>query len=157
MIKLKTFEPLYGLHRYPAWRAGWADKKSIDVFSYISSECNPEDLLLCSKLLLPDFVVVDGAVFLEHKYDAGAFDSWSTQFGGDLCAIEKMVNHTHTYDVFEGCTDDIDEAVFTQLAEVFSLSWRLLLRDKFPDREFCVDVRNSDQEYGPVVTFYQVK
>ena len=156
MIKLKAIEPLRGLHRYSAWKAGWADKDSIDVFSYISNECSPEDFLLCCKLLFPDFVIIDGAVLLEHKYEAGTFQSWVSQFNGDLCAIEKVVNHTHMYDVFEGCSDDVDEAVFTQLAEVICLSWRLLLRDKFPDKKFCVDVLNSDQEYGPVVTFYQV-
>lgn len=157
MIKIKTIKSLRGLSRYPAWKAGWEKKEDIDVFSYISSTCNPEDLLLCCKLLFPDLIVVGDAVLLEHKYEPSRFDMWFSELEGDICAIEKIVNHTHIYDVFEGCSDEVDDAVFEQLSEVISMSWRLLLNSKFPERRFCVDVSNSDQEYGPVVTFYQVK
>jgi hypothetical protein len=33
----------------------------------------------------------------------------------------------------------------------------MVLKEKFPDKLFSVEVSNSDENYGPVVTFYQVK
>lgn len=156
MIKVNTLSPFVGLARYEAWKDGWVDKDKIDEFSYISSVCNPEDLLLSCKLLFPDFVVVQEGVFLEGKYDADIFVSWLKHFNGDLQATEKMLNHTHLYDVFDSCSGDIDDRIFEQLASVLALSWRLVLKDKFPERKFSVDISITDQDYGPIVTFYQL-
>ncbi|WP_164487536.1 hypothetical protein [Pseudomonas sp. R3-18-08] len=151
-----TINPLVGLARYESWKSEWVKKDTIDEFSYISSKCHPEDVLLSCKLFFPDFVVVGDGVFLENKYDGNVFECWLKQFGGDLQATEKMINHTHLYDVFEGCSEDVDDRVFEQLAVAVALSWRLVLSDKFPGRKFTVDISNSDQDYGPVVTFWQV-
>ncbi|QJI32078.1 hypothetical protein HKK55_26365 [Pseudomonas sp. ADAK18] len=155
-MKINTVNPLVGLARYELWKSGWAEKDKVDEFSYISNMCNPEDVLLSSKIFFPDFVVAKEGVFLENKYDYEIFSCWFKQFDGDLQATEKMINHTHLYDVFDGCSEDIDDSVFEQLAEVVALSWRLVLSNKFPERKFNVEVSNSDQDYGPVVTFYEI-
>lgn len=154
-MKINTIDPFLGLSRYEVWKAGWVEKDKVNELSYISSVCNPEDVLLSCKLFFPDFVVVREGVFLESKYDDGAVECWLKQFDGDLRATERMINHTHLYDVFDGCSEDVDDRVFNQLAEVMALSWRLVLGSKFPERKFIVEVSNSDQDYGPVVTFYQ--
>jgi hypothetical protein len=155
-MKISTIGPLVGLARYGAWKLQWADQDGIDEFAYISTECNPEDLLLSSKLFFPDFVMANGGVFLDHKYDESTFEIWFKQFNGDLQATEKMINHTHLYDVFDGCLVGVDDKVFEQLAEIFALSWRMLLNKNFPDKRFAVDASNSDKDYGPIITFYQI-
>ncbi|WP_340146342.1 hypothetical protein [Pseudomonas poae] len=131
-------------------------KSEIDELSYLSTQCHPEDVLLSSKLFFPDFVVVGEAVFLEAKYEDKVFDCWLKQFEGDLQATEKMINHTHLYDVFDGYSEDVDDKVFEQVAEVVALSWRLVLANNYPKKKFNVEVSSSDQDYGPVVSFYQV-
>ncbi|WP_238337669.1 hypothetical protein [Pseudomonas sp. SWRI51] len=155
-MKVNTIHPMIGLVRYESWKSEWAKKDEIDELSYISNNCSPEDVLLSSKLFFPDFIVDGDGVFLESKYDGVVVESWLEQFGGDLQATERMINHTHIYDVFEGCSEDVDDRVFEQLAEVIALSWRLVLREKFADKVFSVVVSNSDQDYGPVVTFFQI-
>lgn len=156
MIKINTLNPLVGLSRYQSWKSRWAEEDNVDEFSYISSMCNPEDVLLMSKLFFPDFVVVGGGVFLGVKYSKDIFDSWIGQFDGDLQETEKMINHTHLYDVFDGCSEEVDNRVFEQLAEVLALSWRLVLSEKFPEKKIKVEILNSDQDYGPIITFYQM-
>lgn len=156
MIKINTIKPFSGLSKYELWRSQWADKSGIDIFSYVSDVCSPEDSLLFCRLLFPDFAVVGEAVILENKYDVDVFASWMKSFEGDIGAVERMLNHTHLYDVFAGCADKVDDVVFEQLCEIVALSWRLVLKDKFPERLFSVEVSNSDQDYGPVVTFFQV-
>lgn len=155
-MKINTIKQFNGLSRYDQWASGWAEKDNIDIFSYVSAVCNPEDSLLFCRLLFPDFFVRDGAVCLSAKYDSEIFSLWLSKYNGDVCAVEKIMNHTHLYDIFAGCSDDVDDVVFEQLAEVVALSWRLVLKDKFPESKFVVDVSNSDQDYGPTVTFYQV-
>ncbi|MDD0973158.1 hypothetical protein [Pseudomonas fontis] len=78
------------------------------------------------------------------------------KFYGDVREVEKIMNHTHLCDVFSGCNDEVGDFVFEQLAEILSLSWQLVLKDKFPERKFSVEVLNSDQDYGPTVTFYKI-
>ena len=144
MIKVNMLNPLVALARYNAWKSQWAESCSVDELSYMGSECHPEDFLLFGKLLFPDLIVAGGGVFLANRYDV------------DVQAVERMINHTHIYDTFDGCSEDIDDRVFTQIADMIALSWRLSLSDKFPDKRFNVEVSNSELEYGPVITFYQM-
>lgn len=156
MMKIYATEELKGLRRYPAWRDCWADKDAVDIFSYISSACNPEDSLLFCKILFPDFIEERGAVILAKNFDAESFDVWFSKLDGDVSEVEKILNHTHVYDVFSGCTDDVDDLVFEQLSKVIAVSWRLVLKDKFPSKDFIVEATFSEQQYGPIVTFFQV-
>ncbi|MFW9078701.1 hypothetical protein ACOI9X_05380 [Pseudomonas sp. P2757] len=39
---------------------------------------------------------------------------------------------------------------------MIELAWRMVLKEKFPEKSFCVEAENSEQNYGPVITFYQV-
>ncbi|NUT69439.1 hypothetical protein HNP01_28640 [Pseudomonas corrugata] len=144
------------MSRYESWASSWSKKDNVDIYSYVSAICKPEDCLLFCRFLFPDFFVSGGAVILSAKYDHDVFSVWLKKFDGDIHAVEKIMNHTHLYDVFAGCTDEVDDVVFEQLAEVIALSWRLVLKDKFPKGKFSVDVSNSDQDYGPTVTFYQL-
>lgn len=155
-MKIQTIRQFSGLSRFESWASSWAKKDDVDISSYMSAMCNPEDCLVFCRLLFPDFFVSQGAVLLDAKYDHDVFVVWLTKFDGDARAVEKLMNHTHLYDVFSGCTDEVDDIIFEQLAEIIALSWRLALKDKFPDSKFSVDVSNSDQDYGPTVTFYQV-
>lgn len=155
MMKINALNEFFGLSRYELWKSGWDNKSQVDEYSYISDQCNPEDVLLSCRIFFPDFVVVENGVFLERNYNSDAFLSWLEIFGGDLHAVERMINHTHLYDLFDGCVEDVDDRVFEQLAEVLAFSWKLILENKFPDRRFDVKISNSEQEYGPVVTFCQ--
>lgn len=156
MRKIFSTEEFKGLRRYPAWRNSWENKDAIDVFSYISSECNPEDFLIFCKVLFPDFIEERNAIVLAKNFDENTFNVWFSQLNGSVSEVEKILNHTHIYDIFAGCPDDVEELVFEQLSEVIASSWRLILRDKFPDRNFVVEATCSEQQYGPIVTFFQV-
>ncbi|WP_233473233.1 hypothetical protein [Metapseudomonas otitidis] len=155
MMKINALNEFFGLSRYELWKSGWDNKSQVDEYSYISDQCNPEDVLLSCRIFFPGFVVVENGVFLERNYNSDAFLSWLEIFGGDLHAVERMINHTHLYDLFDGCVEEVDDRVFEQLAEVLVFSWKLILENKFPDRRFDVKISNSEQEYGPVVTFCQ--
>ncbi|BDB19882.1 hypothetical protein cym2001_32470 [Pseudomonas sp. CYM-20-01] len=143
--------------RYEHWKSQWEDQSELDEFSYISDVVHPEDALLFCKVLFPDFVIHESGVFLEHSFTFDAFSTWMETCNNDVVAVEKVLNHTHLYDVFGGCRDRVDEAVYEQLCRIVAQSWRMVLLSKFPEKKFCVQAIVSDQEYGPVVTFSQVR
>ncbi|MBP5134117.1 hypothetical protein HUT02_35735, partial [Pseudomonas protegens] len=62
----------------------------------------------------------------------------------------------HLYDVFSGTASDVGDVIFEQLADIFAVSWRLVLKDKFPEKKFSVEVSNTEQDYGPTIIFFQI-
>ncbi|WP_426132566.1 hypothetical protein [Pseudomonas sp. PWP3-1b2] len=143
--------------KYERWKSQWADQSELDEFSYISDVVHPEDALMFCKVLFPDFVVHESGVFLESSFTVEAFVSWMEPCNNDVVAVEKVLNHLHLYDVFAGCGSRVEDAVYEQLCRIVAQSWRMLLLSKFPEKKFCVQAIVSDQEYGPVVTFSQVR
>lgn len=154
---VSSFAKVMGLKKFESWRAGWEEAESIDIFSYVEDVVSPEDSLIFCKLLFPDFVVFEDSVILEMKFDEPAFRVWLDHFSGDKSGVEKVLNHTHLYDVFSGSGSSVDDVVYEQLSNVLAMSWRMVLKERFPGRRFHVEAINSDQEYGPVVMFYQVR
>lgn len=143
--------------KYQRWKAQWKDQSELNAFSFISDVVHPEDVLLFSKVLFPDLVVHETAVFLESRFTVDAFSGWMASCNNDVVAVEKVLNHLHLYDVFGGCSDRVDDAVYEQLCKIVAQSWRMVLLIQFPEKKFCVQAIISDQEYGPVVTFSQVR
>jgi len=143
--------------KYEQWKSQWRDQSELDGLSYISDVVHPEDALMFCKVLFPDFVFHESGVFLESGFTVEAYSSWMKNCNNDVVAVEKLLNHMHLYDVFGGCTDRVDEAVYEQLCRIVAQSWRMVLLSKFPEKKFCVQAIISDQEYGPVVTFSQVR
>lgn len=39
------------------------------------------------------------------------------------------LNHLHLFDVFEGCRDRVDDAVYEQLCRIVAQSWRMVVTE----------------------------
>lgn len=143
--------------KFEHWKRQWEDQSELDEFSYISDVVHPEDALMFCKVLFPDFVFHESGVFLESRFTVESFSSWMETCNNDVVAVEKVLNHMHLFDVFGGCRERVDEAIYEQLCRIVAQSWRMVLLSKFPEKKFCVQAIVSDQEYGPVVTFSQVR
>lgn len=50
MKKIVSFKNLKCLSNYELWKSGWENKNEIDIFSYISYEIRPEDLLILGEI-----------------------------------------------------------------------------------------------------------
>lgn len=156
-MKIIKSTDLVSSPKYERWKTQWEDQSELDEFFYISDVVHPEDALMFCKVLFPDFVVHESGVFLESRFTVEAFSSWMETCNSDVVAVEKVLNHMHLYDVFGGCSDRVDEAVYEQLCRIVAQSWTMVLLSKFPEKKFSVQAIVSDQEYGPVVTFSQVR
>lgn len=94
--------------------------------------------------------------FFRAKFFSETYDKCFLAASGDISEAERMLNHVLMYDVFSHCTDQVSESIFLQVCNVIELAWRMVLKEKFPEKTFCVEAENSEQNYGPVITFYQV-
>ena len=141
---------------YCSWKKQWSSQEGLDVYSYIFDQCQPEHILLFSKMLFPDFVVKEGGVFLARNFSTEVLDRCSGLASGDISKTEKLLNVVRFYDVFGQVAAGVSDDVFLQLCNVIGFAWRMVLKEKFPEKVFCVEVSNSEQNYGPDITFYQV-
>lgn len=155
MKLLSTIGPVKDAVKFEMWRERWGDKDRVGFGSYVSSELHPEDALIFSKLLFPNFVEVDGCVLLEDRFDLENFSRWMKEMEGATASVERVLNHTHIYDIFGGCKYDVSDSIFEQLGKVIAFSWGVALKKSFPTRSFCVSFSFSEADYGPVVTFWQ--
>lgn len=154
---VNSVPPVSDAVKYEAWRKQWSVQEGIDIHLYISDQCHPEQMLLFSKILFPDFVVVDDGVFLERNFTKEVFDERMADSVGDVSQVERILNYVHVYDIFGQCNEVVSDSVFLQLSHVIAFSWKMVLREKFPSKSFCVEASNSEDDYGPVITFFSVR
>lgn len=142
---------------FDTWKQQWSNQEGLDIHSYINDQCHPEQILIFSTLLFPTFIVSEGGVFLERNFSHEAFARCVNLAAGDMAEVERLMNYVKIYDVFGQYGNGVSPRIFLQLCEMIGFAWRMVLKEKFPDTLFTVEVSNSDEDYGPVVTFYQVK
>lgn len=140
--------------RYLQWKAQWSDKDSIDVFSYISFNLHPEDVLVASEIFFYDFVEFENCVFIESKFSEENYYHWKKKLVSKI-AVEKVINHIHVYDLFANCTDEVDESVFVDIGKRIRKILQLLLQSQYPNKNIIVEYLNDDSTYGSTVRFYQ--
>lgn len=118
-------------------------------------ELLPAQFLGMVKFLWPNFVERKGCVLLPWAFDNQTLDAWWDSLGGDQSKIEAVVNHQHISDLFP--EHDLAEGEGDELARAIARCWSAALQARFPDRRFSVDVYSEPDDYGPTVTFSQVR
>ena len=157
MNKVEVIKPFVGLGKYPKWKSGWSDQDGINIYSYISYVCDPEDVLVVSRLFFPDLVCVDGCVFLEFKYNPGMVGLLSSYGDREKMDVELSVNRVSLYDAFFGASDKVGDLIYEQLCEVLAVSWSMALGKAFPGVEFKIESSNLSSDYGPSLTFCKLR
>lgn len=153
MSKVEVINPFIGLSKYPEWKSRWSDQDGLNIYSYISYTCDPEDVLVMSRLFFPDFVCVDGCVFLDFKYSPGMVGLLSSYSDMEKMDVEMSVNRFSLYDAFFGVGDKVDDLIYEQLCGVLVVSWGMALGKVFPGVEFKFESGNLESDYGPSLTF----
>lgn len=155
---MNIFDPLESAWELPSKLKDWGEKCSPPLknphLAQISFERTPIEVMSIGRFLLPEFIEFQGGVFLKSRFSEERFSEWIEHFR-DISEVEKMMNHTHVYDVF-GYTKDATDEEFLQVAKLLQKTWAIALSTVFPNNNFDVTLQNSDQDYGPVVGFYSI-
>ena len=107
-------------------------------------------------MLFPSFREVEEGLYWNERFDEKAFEQWKDRLGNNTMDLEKVVNHLHIYDLFDGSPDDISEEVFVQAGQILRKSWQLWLDSQFPDRKILVELSVDEGEYGPTLYVFQM-
>ena len=149
------------------------------LLDYLREKGNPDLAAAFSKLFWPDFVEVEGCIFLAERYTAIDPLPWTQQF--KEWAREKPGNVEFTANYFTvpalfansgpekvDAKDDsgepywdgrptIPQELFVYLAQVLLMCWKHALAETFPDKEFEFYYFYDETSFPPTISFYQKK
>ena len=103
-------------------------------------------------LLFPQFVEVDGYVFLADKFDSDRFAEWCEYCSGDMRRVQAVINHLHLWDVFS--SEQMSEDSLTALAAWIGMCWTIAAEATYPNYSYHVEVTNRIADYGSTLTLY---
>jgi hypothetical protein len=124
---------------------------------FISALGSISSALLYSKLFLPEFSEVDGMVFLKDLLDdAGGSEGVKQlliKLGNDSILVEKAINCVQINLSFPTRVREDIDGDDRLLAEELANAWRVVLRDRYPSRQFVLEVLDEDGE--ATIRFHQ--
>ncbi len=126
-----------------------------DPWSAIHQRGDADLALAFARLFWPVFVERRGCVLLEHRADDDAISQWLDASNGDPQRVEAMLNHVHLWDEIPGEGSAGNEEALMTVARVVARCWMAALAERFPGREFLVDVARPDVDYGPTLYLTQ--
>ncbi len=109
-----------------------------------------ERALLYSRIFWPNFVEIEGMVFLEGTFEDEAdmqrLREAIERYSGDHDKVEESFNFQELDLLFglQGTSEEDDE----WLAERLTAMWKARLHDLFPNRQFLVEVVRPDPSEG---------
>ena len=128
---------------------GWKDQneESFTIADWVLFHATPELMVGFSSIFWPEFIEVDGCVFLKDGYDQDNIDAWAESTKGDMVAVQKVVNHQHIYDLFQN--DSVEKLNIQQvkyLSDLLVDMWSAKLKRDFPQLDIDVQVCDFDEE-----------
>ena len=138
------------------------DFTGFNVFDFIYSEGSPLEAITYSMLFWPDFVEIDGMVFLkwtfENQADFNRLQQALLKYGGDRQKTEESFNFFDVSSLFGRRIGDTTDEEDSWLLERLAQMWHFRLHQLFPERTFSVQVLSAEQsgDEAGLVFFQQV-
>ena len=138
------------------------DTTNFNLFDFIHSVGSGLEALMYSKLFWPDFVEIDGMIFLkdwtiEDEDDINRIRKTFEDLGRDPQETEKFVNLIEIPYMFGQRIGEIEDDEYYWLAEIICVMWRCRLGLLYPNRKFVVEITDPENgnNGGLAVVFYQ--
>ena len=142
------------LHDYEHWRQALG-KHDMGFWDYLSVRADFELAGAFAKLFWPDFIEVEGYIFLAEHYSEATFRRWQEKTQ-DRGSIELVINEVHIYDLFMADKNtQVHPTLFAFLRRILADSWECALNSAFSDRQFDFHLGDEPDTYGPTLTFCQ--
>lgn len=126
----------------------WRDvnNSSFSIGDWIGVYATPELMVGFASIFWPEFIVVDGCIFLKDSYCKETFETWMESMNGDLEEVQGVMNHTHIYDLFQGekgKTLNIQQVSY--LSKILLSAWSAKIKQDFPDLSVEVQICDYDE------------
>lgn len=142
------------------------EKSECDIWFYMEwAPISPEFIVIGLQLIFPEFIEVDGCVFLKDKFgDPENFIKVRHSREGvdyDKEYYECIINRIKLDELFNDkyvCWDDADKYAYSidYLGKVMERSWKRELEHRFKDRRFHVEYYNNIND-EPIVYFHTIR
>lgn len=135
---------------------GWNGGRGIDLLSWFGCVGSIEHAIACGELFWPDFVEHDGCVLLAG-FSEESYRGFVAQTGGNLRAVEAVMNHRHIIDIFSGSGKEPARHQVVYLGRLLREMWAAKLHRDFPAKDFVVSFPEEQPEslLDYQITFYQ--
>lgn len=140
--------------------------KEFDIWLYMKwAPISPEFIVISLELIFPEFIEVDGCVFLKDKFgDPENFIKVRHSREGidyDKEHYECIINRIKLDELFDDkyvCWDDADKYAYSidYLGKVMERSWKRELEYRFKDRKFHVEYYQDINE-GQMIYFHTIR
>lgn len=136
-------------NRCDSWNTDTFAESSSDEWNHIYNNFNAQDVLIIKKLYWPVFKEING-MFIREEVVSEFKDRIESSPSSSV--TERSYNLIKLWDLFH---ETVDESIYIQLAESMKIIWTASLKTQFDNKEFIVELINSDQSYGPMLTAYR--
>ena len=134
------------------------DSAGFNYFDFLHAQGSPFNALFYSQLFRPEFVEIDGMVFLqdtiEDSEDRKRLNEALHRYKGDKTKTEQTFNLVETPSLFgkniSETTDEEDAFLADRLREM----WRCKLALAFPNREFLVKTVSAKETGGEIAIMF---
>jgi hypothetical protein len=136
------------------------DTTGFNYFDLLHVEGSPKWALFYSCLFSPDFIDLDGMVFLAATVEDASdrrrvFDALQ-RFQGDRTQVERSFNVIEVQELFGAHRGDTTEAEDVLLAERLAETWSARLQRAYPESSFTVRVVDGTVTGGGAgIVFYR--
>lgn len=143
------------IKKFQSWKNKCGDPDDMTIMDYISFNFHPEDLLILSHLLFPEFIEFDGCLLWKDHFNEKGYIEWMNHLNNDRRRVKKVINHLYIYDLFGGLKETVDDKTFEQVGKLLQRSWKLHLSNRFPNKKITVEYSHTDEDYGPLIVVFQ--
>lgn len=156
MIIVETIPGISYPDKYKTWMGSSTENIESPTMFYVTYNCDPVDCLIFSKVLFPEFFLLDDYVFARVVISPETARK-GIGLKGNKNFKEESFNQIYVFDLFAGNKNGIDEDLARDLGRTIAFAWNLSLKNTFPDRNFVVNYMDDEKNYGPIVSFHEIR
>lgn len=149
---------------YQEWKTNQdPEPRAEGVLDYLYFESDHEMAAAFSKLFWPDFVEVEGCVFLAERFPklSMSAEEFSRKMQENPRSIEFTVNYLNIpYIFFNDGRNNLEffsPELFVYMAQVLLVCWKHALQEAFPDRKFEFWYEIEHETDCPKISFWQAE
>lgn len=130
---------------------------SFSIEDWIAFQATPELMIGFASILWPEFIEINGGVFLKDGYSEDSFNNWFNHSEGNLISVQSVMNHCHVRDIFQNEKNTKPSIVQVEyLGKLLVDIWGTKLRRDFPHLNVEIELCDFDgeDEVSPSVSFW---
>jgi hypothetical protein len=108
------------LNNLQSWRSTGPQNEDFGFLNYLSCVATPDLLFGFGELFRPQLVEHEGSLYISERFSAQAYQDWKQKLTVPS-EIQKVMNHLHVADLFEG--QEVSDELAIEAARLIATVW----------------------------------